>query len=133
MSRDTPIPATTLIQCEKGWLQGIPNNAEKIEVGFNDCPFVVDGNISVLNSGQPGSSLPEKGRTHQQSFVQQIKNVIAAIRGEEDVFIPGAEGVRSLKLIEECYRSRALMQMPWLSYDERVRAENLAFQTSGRG
>jgi len=133
MSRDTPIPNTTVIRCENGWLRGLSNNAEKIEVGFNDSPFVVEGNISVLESGRPGSSVREKARTHHQSFVQQIKNVMAAIRGEEDVFIPGAEGVRSLKLIEECYRSRALMQMPWLGHEERVRAEDLAFRTYGRG
>jgi hypothetical protein len=65
----------------------------------------------------------------QQSFVEQLRNVIGAVRDRQPPYVSGREGLRSLRLIEECYRRRKLMPMPWLSREEMMQAQRLAAQT----
>jgi predicted dehydrogenase len=67
--------------------------------------------------------------TNPQSFIAQLRNVLSAIRGEESLFVSGEEGLRALRLIEECYRNRVLLAQPWLSPVEMSRAEELAVQS----
>jgi hypothetical protein len=43
--------------------------------------------------------------------------------------VPGEQGIESLKLIEQCYRQRRLMAMPWLSEAEQQRAYQLSSRT----
>ncbi|MBI3881255.1 MAG: hypothetical protein HY301_14470, partial [Verrucomicrobia bacterium] len=64
--------------------------------------------------------------TYHQSFVHQLLNLAAAARGKETLRVPGEEGLQSLRLIEQCYRSRKLMPMPWLSEAELKSARELA-------
>jgi len=66
--------------------------------------------------------------TNPQSFIAQLQNVIGALRGEEPLLIDGSEGLRSLRLIEACYRKRTLIEQPWFSAVETARARELALQ-----
>jgi hypothetical protein len=61
-----------------------------------------------------------------QSFMDQLCNVVATVRGREELRVPADEGLHSLKLIEDCYRQRSLMSMPWLGEAEERRARELA-------
>jgi hypothetical protein len=51
--------------------------------------------------------------------------VVRAVRGTEEVFVPGQEGIKSLRLIEHCYRHQQLMCIPWLSEEEHSHAKQL--------
>ena len=64
--------------------------------------------------------------TYHQSFVHQILNVVAAIRSQEPLRVPGEEGLPSLRLVERCYAHRKLMPMPWLSAKETEQAQALS-------
>ena len=46
-------------------------------------------------------------------FVRQIDDFAAAIRGRREPFVSGAEGRRSLALIEACYERRRPLVFPW--------------------
>jgi hypothetical protein len=50
-----------------------------------------------------------------QCFLDQLKNVIAAIRGAEPLVVSGESGLFSLNAIDHCYSNRKLMDMPWLA------------------
>ena len=48
------------------------------------------------------------------------------MKGSEPLRIPGEEGIRSLRLIEQCYANRRLMPQPWLTARETDAALRLA-------
>jgi predicted dehydrogenase len=130
LSRDWPLPNRHVIQCTKGWLSWNANEAESIQVGFYDADFALS---SQLYENRLKTILPTLGQpafNFQQSFVGQLRNVIAAIRGTEQLVVPGEQALQSLKLIEYCYRHRTLMPMPWLSQQEYARAQQLSKQPS---
>ena len=64
--------------------------------------------------------------TNPQSFIAQLRNVVAAIQGREPLLIPGEEGLRSLRFIETCYAHRTLIEQPWFTAAEAERARQLA-------
>jgi predicted dehydrogenase len=49
-------------------------------------------------------------------FGAQFDNWVAAIRGEGDLLIDGKEGMRSISLLESCYRQRRPLQLPWMPW-----------------
>jgi len=54
-------------------------------------------------------------------FVRQIDDFARAIRLRREPFIPGAEGRRSLALIEACYAQRQPLELPWSVVPNRER------------
>ena len=38
------------------------------------------------------------------AFIAQLRNVVAAVRGDEPLLVSGEDGLQSLTLIEHCYR-----------------------------
>ncbi len=99
----------------------------------NHLEIMPDGMSSILcgdlrNVSHQGGRAVDGGpaRTNPQSFIEQLRNVIAATRGEEKLRVPGEEGIRSLRFIENCYSQRRLMPMPWLPAKEETAACNLA-------
>jgi predicted dehydrogenase len=58
-------------------------------------------------------------------FRAQLENAIAAVRGESAPLVSGADAVRSLLLIEQCYRRRTLLNTPWFT-DAEVKAAHEA-------
>jgi predicted dehydrogenase len=112
LSRDWARPNQYLIRGTAGWLRWEANEADRIEIGFHGWRSHLDASLERCS--------------FQQSFINQIRNVARAIRGEDALLVPGEEGLRSMRLIERCYRSRSLMTMPWLSRREDGRARELA-------
>jgi hypothetical protein len=126
LSRDWELPNRYFIQCERGWMSWNVGEAERVQIGFNDSPYAIDGRLfQTVDAGQY-QLMGASGATYRQSFVLQIKNVIAGMRGEEELRVAGAAGLDNIRLIEKCYRTRKLMVMPWLSDGESRRAVELA-------
>ena len=79
-----------------------------------------------------GRSTGCRGRTaapnFDQSFLAQLRGVVAAARGGWRRSSPAAEALASLRLIEDCYRRRSSMAMPWLA-----RAGRRALADSAKG
>ncbi len=65
------------------------------------------------------------GADFHESFVNQLKNVIAAVRGTEPLMVTGEAGLASLKAIETCYSQPRLLEMPWLSASEIIHAQQI--------
>ena len=56
-------------------------------------------------------------------FVRQIDDFAAAIRARREPFVSGAEGRRSLALIEACYERRRPLVLPWSIVPRESRQE----------
>jgi predicted dehydrogenase len=127
LSRDTPIPNSVWIEFERGflWFQG--GTAREVTLQFKHSNLVAKSNLySKSNQRIPFHLAPgDPARTYAQSFMEQIRNLCRAIRGEDTLLVPASEALASISLIEKCYASRKLMNMPWLTASEQVTAEAL--------
>jgi predicted dehydrogenase len=117
LSRDTTIDNHYQIEFERGHLLWAVGDANHMDVRLNGLPFHLHSEL--YENSSPAA-------TYHQSFVKQLLNFAAAARGAEPVLVPGEEGIRSLRLIEQCYGTRQLMAMPWFSESESQRARELA-------
>jgi predicted dehydrogenase len=114
LSRDTTIPNHVFVAFERGWVRMDGVQASEISVGLHGVNNVAKGQLCTLVGNEPASARLQPGLSYAQSFMRQIQNMARAIRGREDVVVPGTEGLRSLRWLEACYRERREMPQPWL-------------------
>jgi len=126
LSRDTQLPNRTIVEFERGWARCKAATADQLEVGFAGASFALGGQLASFDTNDPRGRRARRALSYHQSFCKQLKNVVAAVRGDEPLFIPGNEGILSLRLVEQCYRHRRLVPMPWLSEVESKRALSLS-------
>jgi predicted dehydrogenase len=126
LSRDWALPNRWVIEGTKGWLAWEVNEADGLVVGFAGTGVALNARLHAdhWTGGMP--SLGGALATFEQSFAAQIANVAAAVRGTAPLAVPAAEALPSLALIEDCYRRRTPMAMPWLGAAEAARAAELA-------
>lgn len=126
LSRDWKTSNLYVIKFERGTLKLRAGEAEKVELQVNNSSFLLGGSLkhhigldSTLGAVSPALSFP-------QAFLSQLRDLIFAVRGGGRPTIPAEEGIRSLRLIEQCYQNRTLMEMPWLTQEERRSGRLLA-------
>jgi len=132
LSRDCDLPSRCFIRGRKGSLLWSIDEPEHLTLHFEGVPWVVSGRLHELT---PASLQPGAGRraaNFEQSFVEQLRNVVASVRGEEQPFVGGTEALAAVRLVESCYRHRTLMPMGWLNEREGARAETLSLQDTVR-
>lgn len=125
LSRDCALANRYTIRGSKGWLSWRVNEAEGLEIGFEDARYGLDAKLRFMEESGRQAQLREQAFNFEQSFVSQLQNVIETLRGRETLRVDGAEGMRSLRLIERCYRRRSLLPMGWLDESESSRAQAL--------
>jgi hypothetical protein len=125
LSRDSATAQRQRFVFERGVVSWNVQEANDLAVQLAGAPGSVHG---ALSSTQPVISLPLEARaleTNAQCFLQQLRNVVAALAGEEPLAIPGEAALPSLRLIERCYGHRTLVAQPWLTPGESARAQEL--------
>jgi hypothetical protein len=128
LSRDWPLPSRYVVECERGWIAHLAGVADRIEWGLFETNYGLAAEIRSMAapSATTNCNLDGPVPDFKACLGRQLRNVLAAIRGEEPLEAPGREARRSIALIQECYRSRRLLPMPWLDETERRRAEELS-------
>lgn len=125
LSWDWRIPQRFTYRGARGWLEwrGDPG---AFSLGLGNREYGISSGLS--DSGQPGAYMRRKSRQDpgRSPFRDQLHNVIGAICGQEELWVPGEEAIRSLRLVEECYASGSLLESPWLGAAERAEARHLA-------
>ncbi len=56
------------------------------------------------------------GEKPEDIYHRQINDFIDAIQQSRPPFIPGEEGLRSVKIIEACYKIRQPLKLPWMDF-----------------
>lgn len=117
LSRDWDLPNEYRIEFERGEVVWKVGEANRLTLSL--AGQLQQMQCDVCEAGEPALN-------YSESFVAQILNCLAAVQGKETPIVPASEGIRSLRLIERCYRERKLMRMPWLNEAEGRRAQRLA-------
>lgn len=127
LSREFQLPNSFVIQCEKGNIHWDIDEANQLQIGFQESNYCMVGQLYTRNNtDDEGLSVPGTlAADFHQAFANQLQNVIAAVRGTESLLIPGESGLASLKAMEHCYSQRTLMAMPWLSEQEILAAQQI--------
>lgn len=128
LSRDWQLSNRYFIAFEKGWLSWNVGQAEKLQIGLNGSSFALDSQVHHQVDRNCLPTIGEVGSSYAESFIDQLRNVLEAIQGGVPLRVDAVEGIRSLKLIEECYRRRTLMAMPWFDSQEVEQARSLGAQ-----
>jgi predicted dehydrogenase len=117
MSRDTSCSNQYQINFERGQVVWHVGEGNRLDIRLNDVPFTLTGELHEKTSAAD---------SYNQAFVKQILNFVSAARGSESLVVSGTEAILSMQLIEQCYVSKHLISMPWLTEPETIRARELA-------
>ncbi len=131
ISRDWATKNIFRIDFEKGSVSWFVGQAGQLALKINGVETTLSGD--VLPMTDDGLAL-HRGRLAEgspQAFIRQLMNVADAVRGTTPLHIPASEGLRSLKLIEACYRQRRSLDLPWLSAEEKTGYARLAAPNLG--
>jgi predicted dehydrogenase len=129
LSRDWETQNRYIFYFERGTVTHQVGEANHLSVSV-DGPLVLSGELKMIAAQSHGRFGEHATRTTQQCFIEQLRNVIAAMENHQPLRVPGQEGIRSLRFIEHCYANRMLMDMPWLTAEERNAAKFLSGEMS---
>jgi predicted dehydrogenase len=126
LSRDWERPNRYLFQGSKAWLAWYPNDANHLEIGFSGTEFAAAASLREIAAQDFAVTTGRPALNFEQSFVAQLRNVIAAARGKEATIVTAIDALHSVRLVEHCYNHRRLMPMRWLSEVEHRSAQQMA-------
>jgi predicted dehydrogenase len=126
LSRDWRTSNLYVIEFERGTLTLRAGEAEQVELRLHNSNFLLEGSLKNRPSLDSPTGGISSASTFQQAFLIQLRDLICAVQTAGRPFIPAEEGIRSLRLIEECYHKRTLMDMPWLTPQEWKSGQLLA-------
>ena len=126
LSREFRLPNSYVIQCENGTLNWDIDETNQLRVAVPGSSYSLVSQLQHIKSMENGLIVPgAMGSDFHESFVNQLQNVIAAVRGAEPLMVTGEAGLASLKAIETCYSQHRLLDMPWLSSQETLHAQKI--------
>lgn len=126
LSRDWGTAQRYRFVFERGVVTWKVNDANGLTVELAGAPAAVQGTLVAPHRDLPLLAETRQLETNAQCFILQLCNVIAAIAGEEELLVPGDQGLHSLRMIERCYTHRSLVQQPWLTPEEAAHAQELS-------
>lgn len=130
LSRDWATAQQYRFVFERGIVTWTVNDANGITVQLTGAPAGLRSTLVTPLTEPPAAAEPADLATNAQCFLRQLTNVLAATAGEEPLVVPGEEGVRSLRWIEQCYAARRLVDQPWLTPAEAARAQEFSHALS---
>lgn len=120
LSRDWATRNTFRVNFTRGNVAWNVGQAGQLTLSLNGIGTVLRGDLLPRSDDGLGLLGSTAGEGSPQAFIHQLINVADAIRGRAALEIPAEEGLRSLRLIETCYRRRAPLAQPWLSPAENA-------------
>jgi predicted dehydrogenase len=126
LSRDWKTTSLYLLEFEKGTLRLEAGNADRLELQLDHSNLIMDGRMKEQMDLKSSGHAVSPALSFQQAFLAQLQDLILAIRMNTEPAISAEEGIRSLRLIEQCYQKRTLMDMPWLTAKEYKSGQILA-------
>lgn len=107
---------------ERGIVTWKVNNANALTVQLAGAPAALQSTLVTPQTEPALLAEPQEFETDAQCFILQVANVVAAIAGTETLLVPGEEGLHSIRLIDQCYAHRMLVEQPWLTPVEAAHA-----------
>lgn len=119
LSREFQLPNYYSIECEHGTIRWDIDETTRLRLELPSTAYYLHSELRRWNPNDGRTMAPGRpAEEFDECFVNQLKNVIAAVRGRGALVVPAEEGLRSLRALETCYARRSLMDMPWLAGPE---------------
>jgi predicted dehydrogenase len=105
LSRDWATPQCYVFRFERATVHSRVNASNQLELTFDGVPMTF---AAELRDPVPATPAPATAalETNPQAFIAQLADVCAAVSARRAPFVSGADGLRSLRLIEQCYAAR---------------------------
>lgn len=136
LSRDVPMSNRHVITCERGWVAYDCDAAGQFTIGWEGVPFTIKAGASLPPPPEPMWPARKAALAAPNDlapyFLANVRNVVEAVDSGAELTTTGEDALAGMTLIEQCYASRKLMPMPWLSDGERARMEALAAGQAAR-
>jgi predicted dehydrogenase len=126
LSRDWNTPNLYVIEFERGTLKLRAGDAEKVELRLHNSSFSLNGPLQGRADLHSPEGFMSSAASFPQAFLAQLRDLIFALSTGGRPTVPAEEGIRSLRMIEQCYQKRALLEMLWLTPEERKSSQVLA-------
>jgi predicted dehydrogenase len=126
LSRDWHTFNRYVIEFERGVLKLRAGDAAHVELQCNNSTFLLEGFLKDRAGLDSSADAVSSAATFQHAFLVQLRDLIFAVRTAGRPAVPAEEGIRSLRLIEQCYQKRTLLDMPWLTPEEWKSSQLLA-------
>ncbi len=131
LTRDSAISNFLLLRFERGSLRLNGPNPGELTMQLEGTTTLqrvrleqpIEDPKLAIHSSFSGSLAPIN---FNQAFTLQMREFTAVCKSNGVPTNSGEEGLRSMSVIEECYRKKRLMPMPWLSSEELGSALNHA-------
>ena len=130
LSRDWETSNLYVIEFERGTLKLRAGEAGQVELQLNNSSLLLEGFLKDCAGLDSPVGAVSSASTFPQAFLAQLRDLIFAVRTAGRPAVSAEEGIRSLRLIEQCYQKRTLLDMPWLTPEEWKSGQLLA--TGGR-
>jgi predicted dehydrogenase len=120
LSRDWLTRNLFRLNFERGAVSWQVGQAGQLTLQINGVTTVLASDVQPLRDDGLGLAAQAPVEGSPQAFIRQLLNVVDVLRGTGELHIPASEGLRSLRLIEACYRARQPLDLPWLSPAEKA-------------
>ena len=115
LSRDWATRNLFRINFALGSVSFSPGQAGRLSLRLNGNDTMLDSEILSQPDDQRPLSTLRDPEGSPQAFIHQLINIVQAVHDGAPLHVPAAEGLRSLRLIEACYRERRPLEQPWLT------------------
>lgn len=118
LSRDWATRNLFRINFLKGSVAWQVGHAGQIALKIEGLGNVIAGDLVPDRDNSLTLHHPGEAEGSPQAFIRQLLDLVAAVRTGSPVHVSATEGLRSLRLIEACYRQRKPLNQSWLSPEE---------------
>lgn len=125
LSRDIALRNCTVVRFEGGTVRFAAGESSKLILQFSGSKTSLTASVQ---GELQGSHYPTASWSYHQSFAAQMLHFISAVHRIHPPLVSGLDGVKSMEIIDKCYKSRKLMRLPWFDNIEQLRGEQLSEQ-----
>ena len=119
ISREWPLANQYIIYFEKGSITYFCDNVKDVELNINNLTYKI--NCQIIENSLRKGPVPD----FYEYFSIAVQNVLDSIKDGVGPAISGDEGLKSLEVIEQCYKNRNYLPMPWYSEEEKNKGQEL--------
>jgi len=105
ISADRILQNTVRIYGSRGWAELSDSNTVQLQLQGSDMILPVEAYAQVRGCNPSVEEV--------DNFVRQLEWFVAAVCGQDSPYVDGRQAIRSLAIIETCYRQRQLWLHPW--------------------
>ena len=125
LSRDWPTKNCHVFCFRDATLHCRVNASNKLEITFRDLPMTFAGEMREPLQSRPSTETAALS-SNPQAFIDQLRDVIAAIHEGRSPLVGGEEGLEVMQWIEECYSSKLPLEHPWSAISAGTHANCVA-------